>query len=79
MTMPTHETRFRKYLLTIIVDGAQPGFLDGHSLPLCAHERCRKYDGKRCELTASRPDRFCEPALVDVMANLEAFELSRKP
>lgn len=37
---------------------------DEHGLPLCS-EQCPKHDGKRCRELGFRPDRFCEPALID--------------
>lgn len=34
-------------------------------LPLCANEQCPAFDGKRCRILGFRPDRFCEPALIE--------------
>lgn len=49
------------------VDAPQPT-RDAHGLPLCALDDCRQFDGKRCRLTGFRPDRFCEPALIEERA-----------
>lgn len=40
---------------------------DKNGLPMHSDE-CPGYDGKRCGQMCFRPDRFCEPALID-MAN----------
>jgi hypothetical protein len=39
---------------------------DANGLPLCSEDACALYDGKRCRALGFRPDRFCEPALVDL-------------
>lgn len=40
---------------------------DERGLPLCSREDCHEYDGKRCRALGFRPDRFCEPALLDLL------------
>lgn len=40
---------------------------DRTGLPLCSEDECPEFDGKRCRLTGFRPERFCEPALVDMV------------
>jgi hypothetical protein len=37
---------------------------DDNGLPLHSDE-CPDYDGKRCSLRGFRPDRFCEPKLIE--------------
>ena len=47
---------------------------DKNGLPLHVDE-CPEYDGKRCKLMGFRPDRFCEPALIDARTQmLAAYE-----
>ncbi len=36
-----------------------------NGLPLCSQAGCALFDGKRCEAIGFRPDRFCEPVLVE--------------
>lgn len=62
-------SEFRRCLERVIKDGDQPELSEGY-VPLCAEERCQKYDGKRCQLLGFRPGRFCEPALIDIMSAL---------
>lgn len=38
---------------------------DKNGLPLCTSDGCPQYDGKRCREMGFRPDRFCEPQLVE--------------
>jgi hypothetical protein len=38
---------------------------DKNGLPWCTREDCPQYDGKRCREMGFRPDRFCEPQLID--------------
>jgi hypothetical protein len=38
---------------------------DKNGLPVCSAECCPQYDGKRCREMGFRPDRFCEPQLID--------------
>ena len=57
---------------------------DAHGLPLCSEDACALYDGKRCSALGFRPDRFCEPALVDLVKERKALkarvsELERRP
>lgn len=50
-----------------------PDWVDG--LPLCPmDEKCIQYDGKRCALTGNRAGRICEPAVVDMTAELNSFK-----
>ena len=42
--------------------------LDAHGLPLCNQDGCGLYDGKRCSAMGFKPDRFCEPELVGLVA-----------
>jgi hypothetical protein len=56
-------------LIRLIKDGAEPTF-EG-DLPTCSYDACSQYDGKRCRLLGFRPDHFCEPALIDLMAELQ--------
>lgn len=42
--------------------------IDAHGLPLCNQDGCGLYDGKRCSAMGFKPDRFCEPALIDLAA-----------
>lgn len=56
---------------------------DANGLPLCDQD-CALYDGKRCSALGFKPDRFCEPALIEIVekvASLEArvVELERRP
>lgn len=44
--------------------------IDKNGLPLHRDE-CPIYDGKRCGHMGFKPDRFCEPALVDMAAELK--------
>lgn len=40
--------------------------VDKHGTPWCTGDECGAYDGKRCELLGQRPDRICEPAVIDL-------------
>jgi len=42
---------------------------DNNCLPL-HNDECGDYDGKRCVLRGFRPDRHCEPALVELVEQL---------
>lgn len=46
-------------------------------LPVC-DERCPLHDGKRCEATGFRPDRYCEPALIDLRVSWDQMRSSAK-
>jgi len=46
---------------------------DANGLPLCDEERCALHDGKRCRALGFRPDRFCEPVLVEMATELKAL------
>lgn len=59
-------SEFDRYLLRRVKDGAQPELSGAHG-PLCTEDKCQKYDGKRCMLMARRPERVCEPAVIDFM------------
>ena len=48
----------------------KPTWLD--DVPVCASDACPSFDGKRCRETGFKPDRICEPAV------LEAISLLRK-
>lgn len=57
---------------------------DAHGLPLCSQDDCACYDGKRCSALGFRPDRFCEPALVEIVEERDALkarvgEMERRP
>lgn len=47
---------------------------DTNALPLCSGAACPSYDGKRCKNLGFRPDRFCEPALIQLIASAEAAD-----
>lgn len=51
-------------------DERDPGVVptwDERGLPLC-DDSCPSFDGKRCKATGFRPDRFCEPMLIQLLA-----------
>ena len=57
---------------------------DANGLPLCNEDGCALHDGKRCRALGFRPDRFCEPALVELVEERRALkarvaELERRP
>jgi hypothetical protein len=37
-----------------------------HTVPQCAQEQCRHFDGKRCELMGFEPGSICEPAVAQM-------------
>lgn len=39
-----------------------------HGIGFCAYDKCRHYDGKRCELIGARPGNICEPWVGDLVA-----------
>lgn len=47
---------------------------DDNGVPLCNQAGCGLFDGKRCKATGFRPDRFCEPALVEIVAENKALK-----
>lgn len=58
--------------------------LNAEGLPLCSEDACALYDGKRCRAIGFRPDTYCEPALVEIIAERDALkarvaELERRP
>jgi hypothetical protein len=42
---------------------------DERGLPLC-DDACPNFDGKRCKAMGFRPDRFCEPMLLQLLSEL---------
>lgn len=48
----------------------EPRWDDKTSVPYCASDDCGRYDGKRCELMGFRPDRICEPSVIDMAAEI---------
>lgn len=48
---------------------------DANGLPLCNEDDCALYDGKRCRALGFRPDRFCEPALVEIVEGRDALRV----
>ncbi len=46
--------------------------LDNNGVPLCT-EHCPHHDGKRCQLLTIRPERICEPAVIDMARSLRAI------
>lgn len=50
--------------------------LDANGLPLCNPDGCGLYDGKRCSAMGFKPDRFCEPELIGLVA--ERKKLKRR-
>lgn len=47
--------------------------VDEHGVPLCDDEACPHYDGKRCSVMGFRPDGICEPAVLDIAAEVAAW------
>lgn len=47
---------------------------DDNGVPLCNQAGCGLFDGKRCKAVGFRPDRFCEPALVELVAERKALK-----
>lgn len=43
----------------------------GGRIGYCSESACPSYDGKRCRLTGFRPDRVCEPWLVNTLDELD--------
>lgn len=48
--------------------------IDANGLPLCNQDGCGLFDGKRCSALGFRPDRFCEPAMVEIVAERKALK-----
>ena len=44
-----------------------PDVPDEKGVPMCSDDNCPSYDGKRCRLLGSRPDRICEPAVIELV------------
>lgn len=47
---------------------------DANGLPLCDQDNCALYDGKRCSAIGFKPDRFCEPALIESVGKIADLE-----
>lgn len=47
---------------------------DANGLPLCSEDACALYDGKRCRAIGFRPGTYCEPALVEIIAERDALK-----
>lgn len=58
--------------------------LNDEGLPLCSEDACALYDGKRCRAIGFKPGTYCEPALVELIAERDALkarvtDLERRP
>lgn len=58
------------------VDSMRNPERDKHGLPVCSTEYCPQYDGKRCREMGFRPDRFCEPQLIDDYEAMQVKDVS---
>lgn len=47
--------------------------VDKNGVPWCDEDRCPFYDGKRCEATGFRPAKICEPAVIEMAADIVAL------
>ena len=43
----------------------------GDGVPLCSHDACPHYDGKRCDVIGFRPSVICEPAVIQLVRDHE--------
>lgn len=48
----------------------QPRVDDKTGVPFCAENDCQMYDGKRCKAMGFRPGNICEPAVIELVAEL---------
>lgn len=55
----------------ILPDKAAPAW-SAKSVPLCSHESCPHYDGKRCALIGAPPPDICAPTVENMAALLAA-------
>lgn len=56
----------------ILNNDVQP-FIGGE----CSQDECPSYDGKRCRAIGFRPDRWCEPFVIEMRAALVALGRAR--